>query len=444
MTVSRLAVLGQPISQSLSPALFEPVLHARSADAFYIRVTGSCFPAIISFAERIGIEFANVTHPFKEDAAILSGNRLSEVVRTGSANGIFWSDGERHLWNTDSFGIRHALSTAYPSLKHKSILVMGAGGAGRAALDAVIQQGARTYVWNRSRDRLGDALLKFPEATGVQTGNLNEIAARMDGFVWSIPGYPEFVQTIRFRSDQAVLDANYNRRMTTQHPFSPARRIDGMQWLTGQAAESMKRLNLTESASSLPVLPQPDPGTSHSEKKVLALIGFMGSGKTTVGRLLARHMHRPFIDLDALIEREHGRSIPAIFRESGEKAFRLLEGDALTRVDYHAQPVVATGGGAASNPIAADWLREHAHCIWLYRPLDTLKDMAEGPEGALRPLLQVESCNDLFNERIIDYARCCDIAVAGDPIDRPEDMVRLLLKEPLVNQQFNANCKEEL
>ncbi len=80
------------------------------------------------------------------------------------------------------------------------------------------------------------------------------------------------------------------------------------------------------------------------------LVGFMGSGKSTVGALLAGRLNRSFIDLDAWIERKENRKISEIFDAEGEEAFRELEGRALETVSRQPWTVVATGGGAVCRP----------------------------------------------------------------------------------------------
>jgi shikimate kinase len=76
------------------------------------------------------------------------------------------------------------------------------------------------------------------------------------------------------------------------------------------------------------------------------LIGFMGSGKTTLGRKLARQLHYAFVDMDALIEETAGQSVPEIFKEHGEKVFRKWERDILLELGSGSKLIVATGGGA--------------------------------------------------------------------------------------------------
>lgn len=101
---------------------------------------------------------------------------------------------------------------------------------------------------------------------------------------------------------------------------------------------------------------------------ILALTGMMGSGKTTVGRLVADALGCPFMDMDELVARKAGKGIAAFFATDGEAAFRLLEGKVLKEtVKKYAQStaVLALGGGTVTAPGALSLLRDHTLCIWL-------------------------------------------------------------------------------
>ena len=123
---------------------------------------------------------------------------------------------------------------------------------------------------------------------------------------------------------------------------------------------------------------------------MITLTGFMGSGKTTVGKVLADFLGCPFMDLDDLVVKKAGKSIPDIFAQDGEPAFRLLEAQVLRKtVEKYAEStaVLALGGGAVLAPASAALLREKTVCIYLRATLDTLLARLEG-ETASRPLLQ--------------------------------------------------------
>jgi shikimate kinase len=106
----------------------------------------------------------------------------------------------------------------------------------------------------------------------------------------------------------------------------------------------------------------------HSDRQLvnLALIGFMGTGKTSVGRLVAEQLHFEFLDTDDLIQTRTGRSIADIFTKDGEPAFRALERQVVGELTARRQTVIATGGGLPAEPANLTSLKTHAlvACLW--------------------------------------------------------------------------------
>jgi shikimate kinase len=98
----------------------------------------------------------------------------------------------------------------------------------------------------------------------------------------------------------------------------------------------------------------------------LALIGFMGTGKSSVGRLVADQLHFEFLDTDELIEMRAGQSITEIFARNGEPAFRELEQQLVAELATRSRTVIATGGGLPVNPANLESLKQHALliCLW--------------------------------------------------------------------------------
>ena len=106
--------------------------------------------------------------------------------------------------------------------------------------------------------------------------------------------------------------------------------------------------------------------------KNIVLIGMMGSGKTTVGKLLAGRLRRPFVDTDAIIEEREGRSIPDIFARDGEDAFRALELKLSRELSRRDGLVLACGGGLPTRDEAISELKQNALVFWLDRdPVET-------------------------------------------------------------------------
>jgi len=97
----------------------------------------------------------------------------------------------------------------------------------------------------------------------------------------------------------------------------------------------------------------------------VVLVGFMGAGKSTVGRLLARRLGLCFVETDAMITAREGRSIPEIFAERGEAYFRALEQEVLDELPGKRDHVIATGGGFPCRPGAMERLAELGTVVWL-------------------------------------------------------------------------------
>ena len=134
------------------------------------------------------------------------------------------------------------------------------------------------------------------------------------------------------------------------------------------------------------------------------LTGFMGAGKTTVGRVLAEMMNRPFVDLDDRLEQSEGTTISEIFGAVGEAEFRALEAESLRTLDDQVPAVVALGGGVQTQPENRSWLAEHGTTVWIDLPLDDLLARLRHDEQALRPMIQSESqIRKLFQTRLVVY-----------------------------------------
>lgn len=167
----------------------------------------------------------------------------------------------------------------------------------------------------------------------------------------------------------------------------------------------------------------------HIDNKNIILTGFMGTGKTTVGTLLAKKLQREFIDTDALIETRQGRTIPEIFAHSGEAAFRQMEADIASELGEKEGLVISTGGRFMLNPTNIQVLRSKSWIFCLVASPKTLVARLTGDKDNRRPLLNVpdpgEKIIELLQERQQGYQRFIQVATDGK---QPEDVAEILLE----------------
>ncbi len=134
------------------------------------------------------------------------------------------------------------------------------------------------------------------------------------------------------------------------------------------------------------------------------LTGFMGSGKTTVGRELAERLGRSFVDLDGVIEAREGVTIAEIFETRGEAEFRRLESAALCDLDDSSPKVVATGGGIVGIEENRRWMSRHGIVVWLDIDFEAIVERLGPAEAAKRPLFEdLHQARALFERRQREY-----------------------------------------
>jgi shikimate kinase len=160
----------------------------------------------------------------------------------------------------------------------------------------------------------------------------------------------------------------------------------------------------------------------------VVLTGFMGTGKSTVGRRVADILKIPFFDVDETIKRQAGRSIAELFQTKGEAAFRALESATIQELSMQKSAVIATGGGALINPQNRDFLQRSGILVCLTARTGTLLERLK--DDLTRPLLAGENTaqriDRLMQERQAVYSLCpIQIATDDKTIEQVSDEVIL-------------------
>ena len=157
------------------------------------------------------------------------------------------------------------------------------------------------------------------------------------------------------------------------------------------------------------------------------LVGFMGAGKSSVGRLLARRLGRCFVETDDMITAQEGRSIPDIFAERGEAHFRALEEETVRLLALKSGDVIATGGGLPCRDGRPEALRAMGTVVWLRGEFDAVYERAQ--RAGARPMLAGRGRDEieaLYRARE-PYYRQADLTVDTTGINPDQVVAKLLL-----------------
>jgi len=167
--------------------------------------------------------------------------------------------------------------------------------------------------------------------------------------------------------------------------------------------------------------------------KNIVLTGFMGTGKTTVGKLLAKKLNRTFFDTDDMIEKQLSASISDIFKSIGEKQFREYESHVVKLMSSMDSCVIACGGGVVLDKNNIDLLRKNGIIINLFASPKQILDRIGSQDH--RPLIKkllnpLEGVKKLMDERKAAYSNC-DIAVCTDGLTPEQIVITMLNNEDI-------------
>lgn len=420
------AVTGKPVLHSRSPLLFQPVLEGTPAR--YLRLAAPTAAEALASARHIGIRGLNVTAPFKEEILRLADHADPAARAIGAANALTLGPNGVTAWNTDHRGVAGALAAAGCDPDGKRAVVLGAGGAGRAAAYGLIRARATVAIVNRTFDK-ARTLAELFRCRAHPLDELSTTLADADILVTTIPDPMAALSAEHFHAGLTMLDANYTgttlaqlcRKMGTRY-------IPGTEWLFHQALPSYELFTGRKADAEL--MRQGLATPSLDDEQPVALIGFMGSGKTTIGRSLAALTGRAFIDTDEWTEQQSGMTIADLFVEKGEPFFREREKEALAAALDYPQAIISCGGGIVLDEENRRLLREKAIVVWLFTDLTTtLVRAADDPHQ--RPILQnapLRNAAKLLIERTPLYAESSDLIIDATAMTA-EDIVPLIAEE---------------
>lgn len=368
---------------------------------------------LCAFLAREDIGGLNVTIPYKRDVMAFC-DVLDETAREiGSVNTIVRrADGLLAGYNTDAYGLRYMAARAGISLAGKKVVIFGSGGASLTAQSVAKAAGAKEIVVvSRGGTDNYDNLNCHADAQVL----VNTTPVGMYPHTGELPVDPAL-----FPACEGVLELIYNPRRTALAFRAAERGIscsEGLSMLTAQAkaAEELFFGRAIPDGENERILHLMRQSTQN-----IVLIGMPGSGKTTVGTALARLTGRTAIDLDEQIMKADGRTIPEIFAQSGETAFRALEREAAQTWGKESGLILVTGGGVVKDERNYHSLKQNGRIYQIERALLLLPR-----EG--RPLSQAADLNAMLRERAPLYARFRDASISNKTT--PEDAAKQIWQE---------------
>lgn len=401
------AIIGNPVLHSRSPLIFNYWFQKRDLPAIYSRVLATDLDSALNLCQKLNIQGCNVTAPFKAQILDKIADLSPEVRVIGAANTVIRRDGYLSGFNTDVNGILGAMLWGAQQMNKVPALVIGAGGAACAAIYALKKLSARISVVNRTDAKARQLAERF----GInfwQFADIKHAVCQSKLIIVAISENTDLLKPEWFNREQILIDANYiHTTLPAIAAATGAHYIPGTVWLEQQARQSFK-IFTDEEAPALPdnfAYQNPYSGRLRN----LALIGFMGAGKTALGQSLAQRLRWRFIDLDSVIVHNGGKSISTIFQKYGESEFRRLETAALQQVLRSKNQVIACGGGIVISQHNRQLLQSKTTVIYLHANPQNIWQRIDKTD---RPLLHgIHPLNDavrLYNERQDFYLSIAD------------------------------------
>lgn len=386
----RCGLLGRKLGHSYSPQI-----HKAFGDYEYdlFETEPHQLKAFLENTEFHGI---NVTIPYKKDV-IPYCTELSPIAqKLGAVNTIVRrANGTLVGHNTDYFGFQSTLERTGISVNSKKVLLLGSGGAA-VTVNAVLQeQGAKVVMVSRNGINNYDNISLHSDASLL-------VNATPVGMYPNNGESP--VDLSLFPCLEGVIDLIYNPARTKLLLDAENRGLitqNGLWMLVAQAKESAQWFCGKEISNDF--ISQIH-GKMQKHMQNIILIGMPGSGKSTVGQMLANALHKPFVDADAEIEKTAGLKIPEIFAKHGENTFRKIETEVLDRLGKQSGFIISTGGGCVTRVSNYPLLHQNSTIICLDRRIDALPT-------AGRPLSQKNSLMEMYIMRKPLYDSFADLVV---------------------------------
>ena len=371
------------------------------------------------FLKQRAFKAINVTIPYKEKVIPYLDFVSDIAAEIGAVNTVVNKNGKLNGYNTDFRGLKSLIQKNGINLKDKKVLILGSGGTSKTAVAVANSLGAKE-VLRVSRNKK-DGFITYEDIYINHTDTQILINTTPCGMYPNIDVSPLDISA--FKRLEGVVDAIYNplrSKLVCDAQKRGIKAVGGLYMLISQAVFAAEKFLDTN------IEPQKTDAVYKSilnQKQNIVLVGMPGSGKTTVGKLLAKKLQLEFLDTDDLITEKYG-NITDIFKTKGEAVFRDYESEVIKEISAVGGRVIATGGGAVLRPQNTDLLKRNGRIYFLDRPLESICATPDRPLSSNRQDLEKR-----FNERYDIYRKCADRHIISDGTET--DTVNAVLEDIL-------------
>ncbi|MGM9551791.1 MAG: shikimate dehydrogenase [Clostridia bacterium] len=429
----QLGVIGDPVEHSISPQLHNTMIEKTLLDFTYsaYHVKKDDLKKALEGMRALNIRGFNVTIPHKQEAFRLCDCVDPFAEKMGACNTLCNKNGVIKGYNTDGPGFIRALEYKGVDVKGKSVVILGAGGAASGVLMAVADSGAKKItVVNRTYEKaeaLADKINSYYPSIACASDSFNDCDILINTTSVGMNSSESPIENLTgLNKGGVVCDIVYCPRETALLKMAREKgfkTVGGIGMLINQAVIAFEIFTgVKVDKETVDYLYR----MTELEKSIV-LTGFMGTGKSTVGKRLCALTGAQFIDTDALIEEKENMPISEIFEKHGEEYFRDVESMVIKSLAGTKGAVISLGGGAVIREENINILREKAVVFCLHADIEKVYKNIGGNTDT-RPLLSgktMEEAQKLLDSRREKYKNC-DVTVDVTEMEKEEAADRIL------------------